>query len=291
MKYKSASMEWERPMRLRFDKAHAAFGQSGQIDMPLRKLELPGLQFRQIQHFIDQAEEMGSAVMDVPGIILVIPGDGPKGRVLDDFGKAHDCVQGRAQFVTHVGEEIGLGLVRTFRRDPGRREIRKGLFPPAKLQEQEQPHAERNHAAQRQPDGFDGRCLAPARQNRNIVPGSRRDNAGGGEEGSGANRAVRMIGHHPGMPAGLRIAGASKLPNAQAYPRLRGGAAQLGQFRLAGIAQGRPFAIGDRQNAEALPGLVQALLPPRKDHAREHEPGKNDGAGKKNDYPGAEANA
>ena len=71
-----------------------------------------GLDARQIEDFVDQAEQMLAGIVDVVGIVLV-------GRhrmrsenlVLHHFGEAENGVERRAQFVAHLREEARLGDV------------------------------------------------------------------------------------------------------------------------------------------------------------------------------------
>jgi len=121
-------------------------------------------------------------------------------------------------------------------------------------------------------------------ENRIVVLGRDGGDARRGENRLGADRAVRM---REGQAWALRPGAALHLLNGKAYPGRRGCAPQFDRFGF--VASGRPFAIGDRQDAEIVPGIVQALIPPRKYHPAEHEPGKDHGSAKEDDDPGAQA--
>ena len=82
----------------------------------LIELVAAGLDARQIENLVDQAEQMHAGIMDIGGIFLV-----SRHRVLAEdfrlhhFGEAEDGVERRAQFVAHLREEARLRDVGGFR--------------------------------------------------------------------------------------------------------------------------------------------------------------------------------
>ena len=74
-----------------------------------------GLDARQIENFVDQAEQMLAGGVDVVGIVLV---GGHRMRAEDlalhDFGEAENGVERRAQFMAHLREEARLGDIGGF---------------------------------------------------------------------------------------------------------------------------------------------------------------------------------
>ncbi len=67
--------------------------------------------------------------MDVAGIVPVLRASHPaKDFVGDDLGETQDRVQRRAQFVAHIGQEIGLGGVGSFRLEALAQRLVAGLF-------------------------------------------------------------------------------------------------------------------------------------------------------------------
>jgi hypothetical protein len=63
-----------------------------------------------VQHLVDQAEQVAAAAEDLPGPGTLSLG-GPRIH-RQDLGEAEDGVEGRAQLVGHAGEELALRLVR-----------------------------------------------------------------------------------------------------------------------------------------------------------------------------------
>src|SRR3546814_2004581 len=73
-------------------------------------LELAGLDLRQVEDVVDQAQQVRAAVVDVDGVLAVpLIAHRAEQLVLDDLGEPDDGVQRRAQLVAHVGKEVGLG--------------------------------------------------------------------------------------------------------------------------------------------------------------------------------------
>jgi hypothetical protein len=81
-----------------------------------RDVHAAGLDLGHIQQVVDQGEKMRARGMDVLGIVAIaLRTDRPEAFLGDDFRKTQNGVQGRAQFVAHIGQEGGLGGVGGFR--------------------------------------------------------------------------------------------------------------------------------------------------------------------------------
>ena len=64
---------------------------------------------------IDHRQQMAAAAQDVAGIIeIALIAQLAEQLAGDDFGKADDGVQRRAQFMAHIGQEAGLGGIGGF---------------------------------------------------------------------------------------------------------------------------------------------------------------------------------
>ena len=74
--------------------------------------QLAGLDLGHVEDVVDQAQQVLTGFEDVRGVSLVagVP-QGAEHLGLHDFRKAVDGIERRAQLVTHVGEELGLGHV------------------------------------------------------------------------------------------------------------------------------------------------------------------------------------
>ena len=74
------------------------------------KLDPAGLQAREVQHVVDDAEQGVAGVLDQAHMVRIAlrQGAGPAQYP----GKADNGVQRRAQFVSHVGQKVGLGRPR-----------------------------------------------------------------------------------------------------------------------------------------------------------------------------------
>ena len=81
----------------------------------LVELVAAGLDARQIEDFVDQAEQVHAGTVDVAGIFLVRRHRvGAENLALHHFGEAEDGVEWRAQLVAHLGEEARLGDIGGF---------------------------------------------------------------------------------------------------------------------------------------------------------------------------------
>ena len=76
------------------------------------ELHLPRLDLREIEHVVDELEQVVALVEDVAQVLLVVGGDRPDLPVVHELREADDRVERRAQLVRHVGEELALEAVR-----------------------------------------------------------------------------------------------------------------------------------------------------------------------------------
>ena len=72
------------------------------------ELHLAGLDLRQIEHVVDQLQQVPGAGEDVAEVLPVLRRDRPDLAVVHQLGEADDRVERRAQLVRHVGEELAL---------------------------------------------------------------------------------------------------------------------------------------------------------------------------------------
>ena len=103
---------------LRFNDQEAGLEDGGDADGFQIDGEFAGLNLRDIENAVDQGEEMFGGLADIGGVLF----DFFRARYGlggEHVGKADDGVQGRAQFVAHVGDELGLGLGGQFSIDLG----------------------------------------------------------------------------------------------------------------------------------------------------------------------------
>ncbi len=78
------------------------------------KLELAGLDLRQVQHLVDQPEQVGAGAMHAGERFLRLLGAEAR-RVADHhLGEPDDGVERRAQLMAHAGEELRLVLAGQF---------------------------------------------------------------------------------------------------------------------------------------------------------------------------------
>ena len=100
--------------RQRLDRAMDALHQVRNGIIIKREHELPGLDLRQIEHVVDQAEQVLAvglhALQHAAHFCRRLAVD----AVEDQLGVAEDGVERRAQLVAHVGEELRLVLARFF---------------------------------------------------------------------------------------------------------------------------------------------------------------------------------
>jgi len=75
------------------------------------EFELARLELREVENVVDQRQQMGATAVDVVRIFRILVGHRPEHATADHLGKSEDCIQGRAQLVTHIGEELRLGAI------------------------------------------------------------------------------------------------------------------------------------------------------------------------------------
>ena len=77
-----------------------------------RQDELPRLDLGEVEHVVDEAEEMLAVALEPLQHLAHPRRRGAIDVVEDELGIAQDRIQGRAQFVAHIGEELRLVLAR-----------------------------------------------------------------------------------------------------------------------------------------------------------------------------------
>src|SRR3546814_7643393 len=69
------------------------------------------LGFGEVEHVVDQAEQVAAAVVDVPHVLAVARvAQRPQRLLLQQLGESDDGIERRAQLVTHHRQELRLGL-------------------------------------------------------------------------------------------------------------------------------------------------------------------------------------
>ena len=72
----------------------------------------PGLDPRHVEDVVDDAEQVGAALVDVLAVFVVFRrAERAEHARLHDLREADDGVERRAQLVADIGEELGLGPV------------------------------------------------------------------------------------------------------------------------------------------------------------------------------------
>ena len=96
-----------QPLGLGFfpDQRGHVFEHSRQVEVGLFDGQLAGLNFREIQNIVDDAQQMLAGLLDLAHVVALAGGEFGGQR---QVGQAHDGVHGGADFVAHVGQEIGL---------------------------------------------------------------------------------------------------------------------------------------------------------------------------------------
>src|SRR5690349_4009809 len=93
--------------------AHRVIKAAHQVDIFLLQGELARLGLGQIENIVDDRQQVVAAVVDVRDIFgIARVAQISEKLALEDVGKPNDGIQRRAQFVTHIGKEFALGLVR-----------------------------------------------------------------------------------------------------------------------------------------------------------------------------------
>ena len=105
-------------LRLRSDHGLAFEDDFGQRRRLLRQRQLPRLDLRQIEDFVDQLEEVPSRAKNL-GNARLLRGRRRRGVGLHQLGEPEDRIERRAKLMAHAGKEIGLGEVGLLRRALG----------------------------------------------------------------------------------------------------------------------------------------------------------------------------
>jgi hypothetical protein len=95
------------------DNGGRALGSRSNLQILNEEIGLTGLDPGKVEDVVDQGEKMARCIVDMPGIFGL-------DAVFEDYGmqqfrKADDRVQRRADLVAHVGEKAGYGAARLFR--------------------------------------------------------------------------------------------------------------------------------------------------------------------------------
>ncbi len=90
----------------RLDRGDDAVHDVAQRGIAQRQRELPRLDFRQIEHVVDQPQQMPAVDLNALEHRVRLRRHLAIDAVENEFGVAQDRVQRRAQLVTHVGEEL-----------------------------------------------------------------------------------------------------------------------------------------------------------------------------------------
>ncbi len=102
---------WARSLR----KMVAILHHRGEHHWLLVEFVAAGFDARQIEDFVDQAEQVLAGIVDVVRVFLVgRHGVRPENLALHHLGEAEDGVERRAQLVAHLREELRLRDVRAF---------------------------------------------------------------------------------------------------------------------------------------------------------------------------------
>ncbi|MNZ89026.1 hypothetical protein D3C78_1079290 [compost metagenome] len=86
-----------------------------QADALDRQVDVPGLDARQVEHLVDQREQVVAAAVDLLDLALLALVQRMFLAALQQLGEAEDGVERGTQLVAHRGEEFGLGPAGVFR--------------------------------------------------------------------------------------------------------------------------------------------------------------------------------
>ena len=79
------------------------------------ELDLPRFELREVQHVVDEAEQVLLAALDAAEVVALLLVDRPADFQVEQVDVPGDRVERRAQLVAHRREELGLRLVRPLR--------------------------------------------------------------------------------------------------------------------------------------------------------------------------------
>ena len=97
------------------DHAHGRLDDLRDIAGSFVELEAAGLDLRGVENAVDDAQQVLAAIPDVPRVLeILVRTDRPIELPANDLGEPEDRVQGGAQLMAHVGQELALGVVREF---------------------------------------------------------------------------------------------------------------------------------------------------------------------------------
>ena len=70
--------------------------------------QLARFELHQIEHVVDQAQQVTAAAENVTEELVLLEREGPHLAGLNELGEAEDCIERGPQLVRHVGEELAL---------------------------------------------------------------------------------------------------------------------------------------------------------------------------------------
>ena len=92
--------------------AHSRLGDVEDVADVFLQHELAGLDLREVEQVVDQVQQQHAAFVNVADVAVVLRrAERPEQLRLEDLREAEDGVQGRAQLVADIGEELRLGGV------------------------------------------------------------------------------------------------------------------------------------------------------------------------------------
>jgi hypothetical protein len=97
--------------RHRSDRGYDALDRGDEIKGPEAKFKLPRLDLREVEHLVDEGEQMPGAHADHAELLGLFRAQRPGEPLQDDPGEADDRVERRAQLVRHGREESRFGPV------------------------------------------------------------------------------------------------------------------------------------------------------------------------------------
>ena len=99
--------------RQRVHQTHALLQQLGQLYRLERHLQLAGFDQRQVEHFVDQVQQVARAAQDLAHVLTLLLGQRVLGVGHQQLPETENRVHRGAQLVRHAREEFRLGAVRT----------------------------------------------------------------------------------------------------------------------------------------------------------------------------------
>jgi hypothetical protein len=100
-----------------------------QVDDLLAQIDLPGIEFGDVENIVDELEQMGTAARDIGGVFEIARvADGTGNLPADELGEANDGIERRAELVADIGEELRFGAARRLGRILGGAQSFLGLL-------------------------------------------------------------------------------------------------------------------------------------------------------------------